>query len=54
MPSYVKYNYKNGEIPGHTKLAFLEYGILTVQHLIAHNAFLFIKLEIPLRNTTLS
>ena len=42
MPGYVNYTYRKGKIPGHTKLAFTQYGILTVQNLIANNAFLFI------------
>ena len=42
MPGYVNYNYKDGIIPGHTKSAFSEYGILTIQNLITFNAFLFI------------
>ena len=42
MPGYVNYKYKNGSLPGHTKLAFSEYKILTVQNLVALNAFLLI------------
>ena len=42
MPGYVNYTYRKGKIPGHTKLAFTQYGILTVQNLIAIYAFLFI------------
>ena len=40
MPGYVNYKYKDGNLPGHTKSAFLEYEILTVQNLVALNALL--------------
>ena len=42
MPDFVNYNCKNGTIPGHTKSAFSEYEILTIQNLITYNAFLLI------------
>ena len=41
IPGYVNYNYRHGILPGHTKSAFSEYEILTVQNLITSNAFLF-------------
>ena len=42
MPGYVNYKYKDGNLPGHTKSAFSEYAILTVQNLIAHNVLLLL------------
>ena len=42
MPGYVNYKYKNGILPGHTKLAFSEYNVLTVHNIIAFNALLFL------------
>ena len=41
IPGYVNYNYRHGILPGHTKSAFSEYEILTVQNLNTSNAFLF-------------
>ena len=42
MPGYVQYNYKNGILPGHTKLTFLNYKILTIYNIIAFNALLLL------------
>ena len=42
VPGFINYKYKNGVLPGHTKLFFKEYNILTVQGVIALNALLFI------------
>ena len=42
MSAYVNYKYKNGILPGHTKLAFSEYKILTVHNIIAFNALLLL------------
>jgi hypothetical protein len=41
MPGYVKYYYKDGTLPSHTKAAFSEYKVLTVQNVIARNALIF-------------
>ena len=41
MPGYVKYYYKDGILPSHTKSAFSEYKVLTVQNVIARNALIF-------------
>ena len=41
MPGYVKYYYKDGTLPSHTKAAFSEYRVLTVQNVIARNALIF-------------
>jgi hypothetical protein len=38
IPGHINYRYRDGEIPGHTKTSFKEYGILTVQGIIAKNA----------------
>ena len=42
MPGYVNYKYKDGILPGHTKSAFSEYKILSIQNVIVLNAFLLI------------
>ena len=42
VPGFINYKYKNGVLPGHTKLYFNEYKILTVQGVIALNALMFI------------
>ena len=42
MPGFVNYKYKDGILPGHTKLAFSEYNILTIQNVIALNALLLL------------
>ena len=41
MPGYVRYFYKDGVIPTHTKPAFNDYNILTVHNIIAKNTLLF-------------
>ena len=41
MPGYVNYKYKNGILPGHTKLAFSDYKILIIHNIIAFNTLLF-------------
>ena len=41
MPGFVNYFYKDGNTPHHTKAAFKEYGILTIQNVIVKNAMLF-------------
>jgi hypothetical protein len=38
IPDIINYRYRDTEIPGHTKTSFKEYGILTVQGIIAKNA----------------
>ena len=43
IPGFVKYFYKDGIIPSHTKPAFKEYNILTVQSMIAKNALMFMR-----------
>ena len=43
MPGFVKYFYKDGVIPSHTKPAFKEHNILTVQSIIAKNALIFMS-----------
>ena len=42
IPGFVNYKYKNGKLPGHTKLAFSKYKILTIQNLIVLNSLIFI------------
>ncbi len=42
VPGFINYKYKNGVLPGHTKVFFKEYNILTVQGVITLNALLFI------------
>ena len=41
MPGYVEYFYKDGVLPAHTKTGFNQYHVLTVQNVIAKNAFVF-------------
>ena len=41
MPGYVNLFYNNGVMPTHTKPAFSQYGVLTVQGVIAKNASIF-------------
>ena len=41
IPGYINYKYKDGKIPGHTKDKFSEYNILTIQNIVALNAFIF-------------
>ena len=43
IPGFVKYFYKDGIIPSHTKPAFKEYNILNVQSMIAKNALMFMR-----------
>ena len=40
MPGYVQYYYEDGKLPAHTKNAFKEFNILTVNSVIAKNALL--------------
>ena len=37
IPGFMKYNYSDGETPGHTKHKFAEYKILTIHNIIALN-----------------
>ena len=41
IPGYTNYFYKDGETPHHTKYAFNDYGVLSVQNIIAKNAIIF-------------
>ena len=41
VPGFIKYKFKDGVLPGHTKEHFNEYAILTVPNLIASNALIF-------------
>ena len=41
--------YRDGELPGHTKLYFTEYKILSIQNLMARNALIFMQ---KIRNFT--
>ena len=41
MPGYVNYYFKDGNVPQHTKPAFNQFGVLTVQGIIVKNALLF-------------
>ena len=43
IPGFVRYFYKNGNTPGHTKSSFNKFKILTVQNVIALNSLLFIE-----------
>ena len=43
IPGYINYFFRDGILPGHTKSAFNEYQILTVQNTIAFNALLIIE-----------
>lgn len=43
VPGYIRYFYKDGEIPGHTKPHFNEYKILTVHGVVALNTLLFME-----------
>ena len=42
IPGFINYKYKNGKLPGHTKPAFSEFKILTIQNLIVLNSLIFI------------
>ena len=42
MPEYVEYDYKNGILPGHTKLASLNNKIWSICNVIAFNALLLL------------
>ena len=58
-PGFINYNYKDGELPGHTKPYFTQFKILTVHGIIALNALTFMhkakhfpnSLPSSLRNT---
>ena len=41
MPGYVQYFYKDGNLPSHTKPAFTDLKILTVQNIILKNIMIF-------------
>ena len=41
MPSFVKYSYKEGVTPTHTRNCFKEYEVLTVHEVIVINTLLF-------------
>ena len=43
MPGFVRYYYKNGELPTGTKTSFSEYKILTVHGIIAKSTILFMN-----------
>ena len=43
IPGFVRYFYKNGNTPGHTKSSFKKFKILTVQNVIALNSLLFVE-----------
>ena len=43
MPGYVNYFYREGVLPSHTKGAFTDYKILTVQNIILKNILIFIN-----------
>ena len=49
MPGYVQYYYEDGITPAHTKPAFKEYKILTVQGIIAKNALLLMTKTIKIK-----
>ena len=59
MPGYINYNYRNGNLPTHTKTSFKEFGILTIHGIIAKNTLTFMHkikhlpttLPISIRNT---
>ena len=42
MPGYVQFYYDDGTLPAHTKPAFKDYNLLTVQNIIAKNAILLL------------
>ena len=42
IPGFVNYQYRDGNLPGHTKSFFSKYSILTVHGVIVLNALLFI------------
>ena len=50
IPGFVRYFYKNGNTPGHTKSSFNKFKILTVQNVIALNSLLFIEKVRNFRN----
>ena len=41
IPGFANYFYKDGETPHHTKFAFNNYGVLSIQNIIAKNALIF-------------
>ena len=43
VPGFINYKFRDGETPGHTKPFFSEYKILSIQGIIALNAFLFMR-----------
>ncbi|MCP4492114.1 MAG: hypothetical protein GY820_33125 [Gammaproteobacteria bacterium] len=51
MPGYINYNYRDGNLPTHTKASFKEFGILTIHGIIARNALVFMHKIRHLPNT---
>ena len=43
IPGFIRYNYRDGETPGHTKHKFSEYKILTIHNIIALNTYVFMQ-----------
>ena len=43
MTGHVNNKFKDGKIPDHTKLAFKEHDVLTVQGVIVENAHIFMQ-----------
>ena len=43
IPGFIRYNYRDGEAPGHTKHKFSEYKILTIHNIIALNTYVFMQ-----------
>ena len=43
IPGFINYRYREGETAGHTKSAFSDYNVLTVQGIITLNTLLFIR-----------
>ena len=43
MPGFVRYYYKNGELPTGTKTSFKEHKILSIHGIIAKSAILFLN-----------
>ena len=42
VPGFINYRYRDGIIPGHTKIHFKEYNILTVHGIIVSNTLIFL------------
>ena len=43
IPGFIYYKYKDGHLPGHTKSAFSDYSILTIQSIIVQNTLIFMN-----------